>query len=71
MMKLTEEGMEVDNTSILTSRSNTMVLDITIEQVQEWMNGKLIQDAFPNLTAVEREFLISGMSEAEQKEFFE
>jgi len=70
-MKLTEEGMEVDNTSILTSRSNTMVLDITIEQVQEWMNGKLIQDAFPNLTAVEREFLISGMSEAEQKEFFE
>ena len=73
MMKinLTSEGMDVTKVSIITSREHTMTMDITLDQVDAWLEGELVQDAFPNLNEVEREFLISGMSEAEQKEFFE
>jgi len=63
--------MDVTKVSIITSREHTMTMDITLDQVGAWLEGALVQDAFPNLNEVEREFLISGMSEAEQKEFFE
>jgi hypothetical protein len=33
-------------------------------------DGELIQNAFPTLSPVQREFLMTGMSEAEQNEFF-
>jgi len=36
------------------------VLDVTDEQVTQWRTGMLIQRAMPNLTAAERELLISG-----------
>jgi len=35
-------------------------LDVTDEQIANWRNGALIQRAMPNLTADERELLISG-----------
>lgn len=47
-------------TSLYTGKVNSMLLDITNDQIEEWENGKLIQDAMPNLTADEREFMISG-----------
>lgn len=34
------------------------------------MKGKFIQDAFPTLTADEREFLMSGITKAEWDEMF-
>jgi len=40
-----------------------MVLDISDEQIVEWNSPdrkKLIQDIFPNLTDVEREFIMTG-----------
>jgi hypothetical protein len=47
----------------LTEKHNTMELDITSEQYLSWKYGNtLIQDAFPNLTPDEREFIKTGIT---------
>lgn len=40
-------------------RSSIVVVDF--DDFQQWCNGKLAQDAFPYLSAKEREKLISGI----------
>ena len=62
--------IEVQRVSPLTGNTNSMVLDITPEQVAEWNNPqrtKLIQDIFPNLTQDEREFIMTGYTIADWK----
>ena len=54
----------------LTGKHNEMDLDVTEEQIRRFENGELVQNVFPHLNPTEREFLITGMSEAEQKEIF-
>ena len=50
---------------------NEMDLPITMQQLEDWLNRKaLIQVIMPNLTDTQREFLITGMSEQEQNEFY-
>tara|TARA_Y100000310_G_C20704127_1_gene833257 strand:- start:7346 stop:7501 length:156 start_codon:yes stop_codon:yes gene_type:complete len=39
-----------------------MDLPITKEQFNDWRSGTLIQNAMPNLTSDEREFVISGIT---------
>jgi hypothetical protein len=42
---------------------NTMDLPITLEQLQRYQSGgTLIQDAFPHLTADQREFIKTGLT---------
>jgi len=55
----------------LTGTTRTLELDITVEQFENWQNGMLIQDAMPNLTPDEREFLITGILPHEWDEFME
>ncbi len=62
--------MTIERTSIITGNVNTMDLPITSDQLDSWMNGKLIQNAMPHLTATQREFLITGMSEEEQNKLY-
>lgn len=62
--------MKVKKTSTWSGKINEMELDITENQWRNYMAGMLVQQAFPNLDATEREFLITGMSEKEQKEVF-
>lgn len=46
-----------------TNKINTWTIDnVTREQFVAWMNGALIQDAMPNATDDEREFIINGMT---------
>ena len=62
--------IEVQRVSPLTGNTNSMVLDITPEQVAEWNNPhrtKLIQDIFPNLDVVEREFIQTGYTAQDWK----
>jgi hypothetical protein len=47
-------------TSPVTGETNTMAINATIDQVEAWQGGMLIQEAMPLATADEREFLISG-----------
>jgi hypothetical protein len=47
-------------TSPVTGKDNHMVIFATNEQLIAWHEGMLIQDALPDATVDQREFLISG-----------
>ena len=63
--------MIIKRQSTLTKQVNAMDLDVTAAQIDAWQKGALIQDAMPNLTAEEREFLMTGMSIEEQDIYFD
>jgi hypothetical protein len=56
--------------SPISKLENSMDLDITEEQIQKWQQGELIQNAFPNLTASEREFIKTGITDLEWEMMF-
>jgi hypothetical protein len=63
--------MEITKTSVISGKTTIINLDITEEQYNSFLHSnQLIQNVFPNLSKIEREFLISGMSEEEQIEIF-
>ena len=45
----------------LTQGVSSMQLDVTQEQLDAWRGGKCAQDAFPQLSAEEREFIMTGI----------
>tara|TARA_R110000851_G_scaffold16046_3_gene52566 strand:+ start:13013 stop:13201 length:189 start_codon:yes stop_codon:yes gene_type:complete len=49
---------------------STMDLDITQDQLDRFNSGVFAQDAFPDLSADGREFLISGFTPEQYKETF-
>lgn len=53
-----------------TGKDNTYDLDITEDQYNRWQAGEHIQNVMPNLSADEREFLISGMPIGKFDEIF-
>ena len=62
---------EVIRVSPLTGITNTMYMDISDDQIEEWNDTnrtRLIQDIFPNLTEEEREFIMTGYTVADWKE---
>ena len=63
-------GMQVSKRSVASGELNTMVLNITQNQIHDWQGGMLIQNAMPQLSADEREFLMTGMTPAEWNEMF-
>ena len=52
--------MKITRIDPFTPKENTMELDITQAQLDRWQKGELIQNAFPYLTADEREFIKTG-----------
>ena len=54
----------------LTGKTNEMDLPVTEEQIRRFEAGEFVQNVFPHLNATQREFLITGMTPAEQKEIF-
>ena len=62
--------MEITRKSILTGIVRTRELDITEAQFEAWQNGDLIQDAMPQLSVSDREFLINGVTDAEWRQTF-
>lgn len=68
--------MLVSRVSTITGMAHVRELDITIEQLNAWQNAsgndpnRFAQNAFPNLPAEDREFLISGITLEEWTEFF-
>ncbi len=47
-----------------------MDLPITQEQLDAWRGGKLIQNAMPDLTPAQREFILTGATPEEWNEAF-
>jgi len=62
--------MNITRTSRLTGKTCVMDLNITQAQLDAWVDGMLIQNAFPQLDADEREFLMTGITPAEWNEAF-
>ena len=62
---------EVIRVSPLTGITNTMYMDISDDQIEEWNDPnrtRLVQDIFTNLTEAEREFIMTGYTVADWKE---
>jgi hypothetical protein len=62
--------MIIQRTSPLSGNIHSMDLNVTEEQINAYKNGMLIQDAFPNLTADEREFIMTGITAEEWNTVF-
>ncbi len=56
--------------SPITLRYTTMDLDITSEEWTNYLEGELIQIAFPRLNADEREFIMTGYTAADWETMF-
>jgi|TARA_R110001632_G_scaffold127569_1_gene241344 hypothetical protein len=55
--------------SPLTGKTNTMRLDLSEGALHAWKGGMLAQDAMPNLSADEREFVMTGITPYEWEEY--
>lgn len=63
--------MQVTRTSKASGKTRTRDLPITPEQMAAYEEGgALIQDAFPQLNADDREFILSGITAEEWIELF-
>jgi len=60
--------MKLTRTSPISGKRNTMDLDVTIDQITDWEKGAMIQDAMPNLTVDEREFIKTGITSEDWSE---
>jgi len=61
--------MMITRQSMFSGKVRTLDLDISQFGYDQWMSGKLIQEALPNLSTDEREFLISGVTAEEWQEY--
>lgn len=61
--------MLVTRESMFTGVKRTVNLPVTREQLFAWRDGGLVQDVFPNLSVDQREFLISGTTPDEWKQY--
>ena len=57
--------MQITRKSFMTGITRTVDLDVTQQQLDNYENGVLLQDAFPNLSPSEREFIKSGITDGE------
>tara|TARA_R110001592_G_scaffold4710_1_gene26340 strand:+ start:4923 stop:5123 length:201 start_codon:yes stop_codon:yes gene_type:complete len=57
--------MKITRTSRISAETNVMEIDVTLEQIAQWEGGMLIQDAMPNITSDEREFIMTGITPQE------
>ena len=57
--------MLITKTSPFSGNTNSMEIEVTQEQLSSWENGTLIQNAMPNLSADEREFIMTGITPEE------
>lgn len=55
--------MEISKRSPITKKVTTRDLDVTQEQFDRWNQGESIQNVFTNLSASDREFLLTGMTD--------
>lgn len=53
-----------------TGKTNQMEIAVTDEQMEAWEGGELIQNAMPNLTPDEREFIMTGITPEEWEATF-
>ena len=57
--------MKITMTSMISGKTTTRDIDVEPEQVAASQNRVLIQDAMPELSAPDREFIMSGITQEE------
>ena len=62
--------MPVTRTSQISGITRTLVLDVTPRELHAYANGALLQNAFPHLSANDREFIKSGITSEEWDALF-
>ena len=62
--------MKITRTSPLTGETATKEINVTPAQIVSWEGGELVQNAFPNSTPSEREFIKSGYTDFDWDEMF-
>jgi hypothetical protein len=62
--------MEIVRQSPFSGKINKREINVTLEQLDAWTKGALIQNAMPNLSAEDREFIKTGITPEEWAEVF-
>ena len=62
--------MLIQRQSPFSGKINVRDIDVTSEQLAEWTAGKNIQDVMPELSADDREFLMTGITPEEWNDTF-
>ena len=62
--------MRIHKRSSFSGLVHEMDLDITLEQIERYNKGELIQNVFTNLSDNEREFLMTGITPEEWDQVF-
>jgi hypothetical protein len=62
--------MLITRKSPLTGKVASMDLPVTQEQLDDWKRGTLIQNAMPNLTPEQREFIKTGYTPEDWAKMF-
>tara|TARA_R110001592_G_scaffold151652_2_gene378424 strand:+ start:827 stop:1027 length:201 start_codon:yes stop_codon:yes gene_type:complete len=57
--------MLVGKRSMMSGTLNEMNIEVSEKQITLWQEGALIQDVMPDLSADEREFLMTGITPSE------
>lgn len=63
--------MKITKTSILSNKTNTLDIQVSQDQMTAWQNGEPIQNAMPELSSDDREFLMTGITPDEWENNFE
>jgi hypothetical protein len=64
------EGVFVTRRSPVTMKLNRKLINCTMEQLTDWERGKHIQDAMPQVSADDREFIVSGCTKEDWDKLF-
>lgn len=62
--------MKITRTSRLTGITRTREMDVTQQEINNWVGGMVIQRAMPHLSDDDREFIMTGITPDEWDEAF-
>ena len=62
--------MNITRRSPFSKMVHTMDIPVTQEQLDRWHGGEMIQNAMPNLSAKQREFIMTGITPEEWDYFY-
>ena len=60
--------MLITKKSFISGIERTLEIPVTQEELDNWKGGMLAQEAFPDLTADQREFIMTGVTPDEWEE---
>jgi hypothetical protein len=66
-----ENMMKITRTSLMSGITRTMDLPVSEADYAKWKSGVLIQKAMPYLTAGQREFIMTGITDEEWEDMWD